>query len=307
LKIYILPVDKSLQECATHIRHPDHNNDYGLEQDFLNYLLQNKQFLTEKVDEADFHYLPVFWWRWLCNHRWSYCREFYDKVNKAILDEAKTFTVVHVSQRQFTVQIGKKIIFLTSRSGDDVLDLPLICKAHQLPQKMPEHKYLVSFVGRLDTHPIREEMVRSLEKISNFYFYLGNNGTDFYVEKILESLITLCPRGWGGSSYRFYETMQLGRVPILLGDYDTRPFKKYIQWDKCSFYAATPEQALEIVQNCRKEELEAMGREGAQIWREKLNFGKWCQYVIKELIDLKKSDIQSWLGRNIEAEKECYE
>jgi hypothetical protein len=290
MKIYILPVHESLQPGATQIINPAHNDDYGLEQDFLIYLQQNQHLLVQNPGRADFHYLPVFWWRWICNHPWgNYLRrKFINQVKQAILDDSKTFTIVQVCQRQLATDLGKTIVFSTGRSNENALDLPLLCKPHLPPTPMPELKYLVSFAGRLDTHPIRKAMVQCFANVPNSYFYEGHLTTDLYATQILESAITLCPRGWGGSSYRFFETMQLGRVPFLIGDFDTRPFKKYIPWDQCSFYAASPQQAVAMVQNCRREALAAMGRECAQIWWEKLNYGQWCRYVLNELSDFKK-------------------
>jgi hypothetical protein len=39
-----------------------------------------------------------------------------------------------------------------------------------------------------------------------------------YVEEILDSQFVLCPRGLGCSSHRLFETMALGRVPVILSD-----------------------------------------------------------------------------------------
>lgn len=39
-----------------------------------------------------------------------------------------------------------------------------------------------------------------------------------YADEILESKFVLCPRGKGTSSFRLFETMALGRVPVILSD-----------------------------------------------------------------------------------------
>ncbi len=41
---------------------------------------------------------------------------------------------------------------------------------------------------------------------------------DGYLEEIRNSAFVLCPRGQGTFSNRLYETMQLGRVPVILSD-----------------------------------------------------------------------------------------
>lgn len=289
LKIYILPVHKILQPGSTWMVYPfNHNDDYGLEQDFLFYLQSNVELLTNDPKEADFHYLPVFWTRWIYNHDWGLGEggTLQQHVDRAILDDSKTVTIVQCAHNIRT-KLGKTTIFWGSRSIKEGLDVPLICKEHKLPAQIPEKKYLVSFVGRLETHYIRGEMVRSFNNIPETRIMNCSMGTAYFVEKILESYITLCPRGYGGNSFRFFETMQLGGVPFLIGDIDIRPFKRYIDWANCSFYAKTGCQAVDIVKKCRKEDLLIMGDTCAKIWREKLTFGKWCKYVLKELEDLK--------------------
>jgi len=42
--------------------------------------------------------------------------------------------------------------------------------------------------------------------------------TGAYAQAILDSRFVLCPAGIGPSSYRLYETMEMGRVPVILSD-----------------------------------------------------------------------------------------
>jgi hypothetical protein len=292
VKIYILPVNEIIQPSSTWLLYPEHNDDYDLEQDFLNYLRKNSQLLTENSQEADYHYLPAFWTRWVYNHNWGNddldLLQLY--VAQAILDDSKTFTVCQTSDLK--IDLGKKLVFIASRNSDEVsnrIDIPLVCRPHSLPAPMFGKKYLASFVGRFNTHPIRQKMVECFENVADTFLVHHSEGTDFFVEKILESYVTLCPRGYGGSSFRFFETMQLGGVPIFIGIPDVRPFKKYINWDECSLYAETPQQAVAVIDDCRKDtqaNLLAMGEKGAKLWEEHLCYGKWCDYVIKELHDL---------------------
>jgi hypothetical protein len=289
LRIYVLPVNKIIQPDSSWLIYPEHNGDYGLEQDFLNYLQNNGDLLTDNPQEADYHYLPVFWTRWGYNHNWGKADidilRLY--VEQAILDDSKTFTICQIASGP-KVDVGKTIVFVASRGDNSTRDVPLISRPHPLPLQLPEKKYLASFVGRLDTHPIRTEMAEYFKDIPDTYIIHRTRGADFFIEKILESYITLCPRGCGGSSYRFFETMQLGGVPFLIGKPDTRPFKKYINWDEYSFYAESPQEAAEMLKSCCKNHLPAMGDKCAKLWKENLCYGKWCDYVLRELSDLTK-------------------
>lgn len=92
--------------------------------------------------------------------------------------------------------------------------------------------------------------------------------------------------GYGGSSFRFFEAMQLGIVPFLIGDIDTRPFKKFINWGKVSFYSNSVSDFTNVLNSSTKSDLLSMGKRAEMVWKEQLTYQKWCQYVIKELEEL---------------------
>jgi hypothetical protein len=52
-----------------------------------------------------------------------------------------------------------------------------------------------------------------------------------------KSYFVLCPRGYGKTSFRLYEAMQLGSVPIYITDRSKNlwlPFKEYVEWNDFS-------------------------------------------------------------------------
>ena len=174
--------------------------------------------------------------RWHINHEYGlYGISELQKEDQLIIDENKTFTICQYDDGP-VVDLGKSLIFLSSRKNYNGIDIPLLSSPHKKPFIKPSKKYLCSFVGRKSTHPIREIMFQQLNR-GDVFLYDGDNGSRFFVKKTLESYISLCPRGYGGSSFRFFESMQLGIVPFLIGDIDTRPFKRFINWDEISFFS----------------------------------------------------------------------
>lgn len=51
-----------------------------------------------------------------------------------------------------------------------------------------------------------------------------------YVENMLESDYVLCVRGKGNYSYRLYETLSCGRIPLLVDTGGGLPFSEWIDW-----------------------------------------------------------------------------
>ncbi|GAB5558599.1 MAG: hypothetical protein SynsKO_02460 [Synoicihabitans sp.] len=85
---------------------------------------------------------------------------------------------------------------------------------------------LCSFQGNL-SHRVRQKIVRHFERNPDprFRIELTKEWYDHtvdrkrsYVDTLLESPFTLCPRGLGAFTQRFVEVMSLGRVPVVIAD-----------------------------------------------------------------------------------------
>jgi hypothetical protein len=53
-----------------------------------------------------------------------------------------------------------------------------------------------------------------------------------FIENILSTDYTLCCRGRGNFSYRFYETISAGRIPLLIDTECVLPFADRIEWNR---------------------------------------------------------------------------
>lgn len=284
MKIYILPTPPLLRPDLQIIKYPVHNADYGVEQDFLAYLNINRQITTENPAEADWHYLPVYWTRWHLNNNYgSEGVEVLQRyVDDIITEDARTFTVCQYDDGPL-VNIGQTMQFLASRKTGQGLDIPLLCTRHRKPLFTPRKKYRAAFVGRLNTHLIREEMAAVFKNRSDVVIKNGVIGTKAYVKLIMQSSLALAPRGYGGSSFRFFEAMQLGVVPVLIGDIDTRPFKRFLPWHEVSIFVSKIDELNVVIDKIAGDKLAEMGVRAAELYRNHLAFQKWCHYVLNEL------------------------
>jgi hypothetical protein len=203
-------------------------------------------------------------------------------VDGIVFDDEKTFTICQYDDGPL-VNLGATRLFLASRKSAEGLDIPLLSSPHKKPLWSPRKRYTASFTGRIDTHPIRGRMVDALNDRPDVAIVDGNHGSRYFVRLTLASYFALAPRGYGGSSFRFFEAMQLGVVPILLGEFDTRPFKKFIDWASCSFFADEPIALPALLDSVDRATLLDMGRNAGAVYRDHLAFGQWCGYVIREL------------------------
>jgi len=101
----------------------------------------------------------------------------------------------------------------------------------------------VGFCGCLHTNPYRKKVCDSIDPQlieKNYILREKFQGSeikdktqrkeDFY-NNIKETHFTLCPRGAGNFSIRFYQTLSCGRIPVLLDTDSVLPFENEIDWN----------------------------------------------------------------------------
>lgn len=103
-----------------------------------------------------------------------------------------------------------------------------------------DKKILCSFVGTL-TNSVRYEIVNNFYNNSNFFFNVSQswspvvekNKQDNFINITKYSKFALAPRGYGRSSFRFYEIFKLGTIPIYVwNDTEWLPYKDILDYSK---------------------------------------------------------------------------
>ncbi len=112
---------------------------------------------------------------------------------------------------------------------------------------------LYSFIG-FRSHPVREEIFSFpkradvvIKRREKWHFHLRFKNRIIrlvvfeqkeqekreYQDVLARSRFSLCPRGTGPSTIRFWESLQAGAIPVLLADAMALPKIKGINWDDC--------------------------------------------------------------------------
>jgi hypothetical protein len=120
---------------------------------------------------------------------------------------------------------------------------PSLPTTMRLDDRSPD--LLFSFSGAR-THPVRSAVlglehprsfVRDTSAI-NFFSWVNNAGNDLHIAArseyaaiVSRSKFVLCPRGHSPSSFRLYETLSAGRVPVVISDDWLAPPR--IEWQSC--------------------------------------------------------------------------
>ncbi|MBC7886303.1 MAG: exostosin family protein [Ferruginibacter sp.] len=150
--------------------------------------------------------------------------------------------------------------------------------------------YLYSFMGS-KTHEVRNKIFKSKHPADTFIKdTTGHNAWDLddadkiiyereYLDIIHQSSFVLSPRGIGPCSYRLFESMQLGRVPVIISDAWVKI--PGIDWDQ--FTITIPEAQIhripEILRE-RKNEAVEMGKLARKYWEDYFSPGVSLSLIV---------------------------
>lgn len=169
------------------------------------------------------------------------------------------FTIIG-SGSFFSNQTWKRSVFsLLQKVGINVIFTPAASKSLQqsspvkiepLPFQVvepvipSEHKDLIcSFIGDPKAHPTRQvltelaniEYVVIILRSNDFYHISEKQQQEWrreYNDTLARSRYSLCPRGVGAGSVRFWESLQAGAIPIVISDDGLLP--EGFDWAKCT-------------------------------------------------------------------------
>ena len=211
---------------------PYHVGKY-LEEYFIDYYYQNKK----QFDDTGYNFLPISWTNIYNNHQHLISDLQSDLFS---LDFTKKyFTVSQHDDAPRQILPPNTLKFSAGGNISNCIPIPLICSGISISSnKNIEKDIFCSFVGSA-THPIRIKMLETLVDNKNYILKpkhwspnIKEERKDLFLNLTQRSKFTLCPRGYGPTSFRLYESMQLNSVPVYI--YDTEPylpFKEEINWN----------------------------------------------------------------------------
>jgi len=222
---------------STSIVYPPFKNGRYMEEYFYESFIKNEI----KLDRV---YIPIFWTN-LQNHQgFSQQKHNYDRLLSVALKKmppgTKYFTIVQHDKGPQLKMEGDVLIFGSSRG---TIPLPLIYEDTNntlLSRKPLDKKYVASFIGS-DTHDVRLKMIKYITKPDIFIetqawtSHVPQNLSELFIEKTLESKFCLAPRGYGRSSFRFFEAMLLNTIPVYFwDDIEWLPYKDVLDYSRFS-------------------------------------------------------------------------
>eukprot|EP00438_Fugacium_kawagutii_P036597 Skav217807 [mRNA] locus=scaffold889:12292:13224:+ [translate_table: standard] len=160
-------------------------------------------------------------------------------------------------------------LLVFSAGGNGHVPIPLLKESQQPLPLIPiaSRRIFVSFVGRARTHAsVRSPMKYRAESWGNMTgkeVFVSFERMKDWTPVLQSSSLILVPRGWGRSSFRCGEMLQMGRVPLYV--WDDIPWTFYpVLWEKeligFSANINTLEKVLDHIATLGLDYLEAMER-----------------------------------------------
>lgn len=287
--------DPSLKESIYYdsVFHPD-----NLSSDFI---------VTDKPEEADF---------FTCSYKFSdiYMNSPSHEISRQIVLE-KIANLKYINEPEYQARHffitghclfpGKELfpcrVFVTSLNRFTKMEheyaIPLYSDDYSnIVDENPFYDF--GFIGSV-SHPVREQMLKyagqygtsRLQRIEKFYWELSSEDKDFFRKEFLEvssgARFILCPRGFGESSFRFFEAMSMGRVPILISDSVALPFEDILDYNEFSFTigeAKSDLKQLAEIAAIGESQYRQMARKGRQVWEDYFQKKVLCSQIARVLV-----------------------
>lgn len=244
MPLQILELGKQFRP-QTSVVYPPFKNGRYMEEYFYDYALKHKDTI-----DSDRVYIPAFWTNIQIHPGFQTMRDglniLLKRAYSLMPENTKYFTVVQADLGVELV-LPKDTLVFGACYGD--VPLPLIYedttnKLASMPRQSNQpKKYLASFVGTYTTHPLRNKLFVQFGRKPGMKFVakgdwtnsISQNLADIFIQTTQQSKFCLAPRGYGRSSFRFFEAMLLNCIPVYFWD-DTEwlPYKDVLDYSKFS-------------------------------------------------------------------------
>jgi hypothetical protein len=250
--------------CNNKDCYPPFKNGLYLEECFLNNYTSTKR-----------KYIPCLWTNFQIEHWFgSRKQEMQNDLDQWVRENPSDvgyFTVVQYDDGVL-LKLPPDTIVYGSCSGD--VPIPLIYEDNTSTlekvdsKTFAEKSILCSFVGTT-THPVRNKTIEALKNNPKFKLIVNSSWTPVvsedkqcsFIETTVNSRFALAPRGYGRSSFRFFEIFKLKTIPVYVwDDIEWLPFKETIDYSRlCISININEIDKLEsILENVSQEDYNSM-------------------------------------------------
>lgn len=209
----------------------------------------------EENPKVSRNYIGISWTTLYCDNKRNGLQDYLNTLPR----DGKYFTVSQHDDAPIENLPTDTLCFSAGGNirNTNTIPIPLVCSRLNQNIDIPEEKpLLASFVGS-GTHPIRIKMFESCKNDGDIFMQIkgwnpkvDENDFNTFLKATVNSKFCLCPRGYGLNSFRLYEAMQLGSIPVIITNIPYLPWKDELDWSEFSVLVL-PDQIDSIPQILR--------------------------------------------------------
>ena len=231
--------------------------------------------------------IPIFWTT-------CYVDNCYYGIQSVIdtLDKGKKYFTVAQHDDAIREKLPPDTICFNAGGNGGGIPIPLVCSPinDEIKPKL-ERDIFCSFIGSV-THPIRNLMYNALHTLPKYVLYgkqwtSSVSDTDFnnFLNISSRSIFSLCPRGYGRSSFRLFEVMQLGSIPVFIYDHRWLPFEDEIDWNEfCVLIDSNNIQNIDnVLSNISQDRIKQMQDNLYKYWKDYFTMEAICKEIIEKV------------------------
>jgi hypothetical protein len=266
------------------------NNHQIYEEYFYDFYVNNN-IITER------EYIPILWTNLYISR--NYGNSNMDDVQTFLnnLDRSKKyFTVLQYDDGILqNIEDLDIIVFCSGGGGQKIVPeknigypIPLVCQPRNNIDINRERDILCSFIGS-NTHPLRNKMTETLRHVSGFDIVLSKISYEQFVDKMERSVFSLCPRGYGATSFRICESLQQGSIPVYIYDKDWTPWYDEFNFEDIGIkiHESQIEKIPNILESLDSEHIKILRENGNNIYNEYFDYKNCSLKIINKLNKLK--------------------
>jgi len=252
-------------------------------------------------NEIDRIYIPIFWTNYYINKNYgngdlSELQFFLDSLDR----NKKYFTIIQYDDNILN-DLKDLDILIMAQGGfgkykERSYPIPLNCISSFNYEKNNEKEIFCSFTGTIKgRHQIREKMSFCLSN-NKKYIISENVNYHYFRETMSKSLFSLCPRGYGQTSFRICESLQSNSIPVYIYDEPLIPFKE--EFDFSSIGILIPQSDInlidEILSNISKEKIKNLQETVKIIYKKFFDYNGCFKEIINKLKKIKNESNTNW-------------
>lgn len=242
--------------------------------------------------ENEYIYLPIMWTSFYISR--NYGNSNMDDLQSYLnsLDRNKKyFTIVQYDDGILqNIDDLNILIFGQGGGGQKIVSeknlgypIPLICNPNPNININKNRDILCSFVGVINGRHIIREKIKNLYQ--NDFIIKDSVGYDVFTDIMERSIFSLCPRGYGATSFRICESLQHGSIPVYIYDKPWIPWIKEFGFNEIGILIQEDniKDIKNIIESKTKEDIENYLKNGEKIYKEYFTFEGCFKKIIEKI------------------------